>query len=541
MIKKAFSRWGTLCLAALLAVSSAQSVFAEDGDHAASADPPASRESAVAAFMDAAGIEGAADTRALSRFTDTSDVERDDAPLIARAVEAGWIQGYEDATLRPKAAVTRVEALVILSRMIPSQGAIREAVDFPDVPVWAKTSIDRLSAEGLVEGYENGILGASDHLTLNELRILSDRIMNTTPAVYLGVWNYGADETNKDNKEDFRYRFLIGGKETVLSADNGPADSEGNHAYPLQNILKENYPYRLCLDGDKVVSAEEVKGGAPEYQPPVAGIPGQRTLLNFLKTAMMPVGTTLYVYGGGWDWQDEGSSRQTRTIGVSPDWVRFFREKDENYTYKEKDGDPDQADPATSYYPYGGYNEYYYAGLDCSGYLGWVLYNTLEFEDMHDGFVSGSTKMAKKLADRGYGTWTQDITPMKPGEIMSINGHVWLSLGTCADGSTLIVHSTPSRSRTHQPGGGVQLSAIGTSEDCEAYQLADRYMSADYPEWYRRYGIYLCDPDNYFTFTGENAGKFTWSDDVMSDPERIGDMTPQEVLTLLFGTLPTER
>ena len=64
-----------------------------------------------------------------------------------------------------------------------------------------------------------------------------------------------------------------------------------------------------------------------------------------------------------------GSGLQTRTIGVSPDWVRFFEANGADYTYKEKDGDENQADPENSYYPYGGYNEYYYAGLDCSGYL----------------------------------------------------------------------------------------------------------------------------------------------------------------------------
>ena len=96
---------------------------------------------------------------------------------------------------------------------------------------------------------------------------------------------------------------------------------------------------------------------------------------------MEPVGTTLYIYGGGWDWQDVGSSLQARTIGVSSDWVRFFVEQDENFTFKSKDGNEDNSDPSNSYYPYGGYNEYYYAGLDCSGFLGWALYNTLETED----------------------------------------------------------------------------------------------------------------------------------------------------------------
>ena len=386
----------------------------------------------------------------------------------------------------------------------------------------------------IMVGYD-GQFNPDGYMTRAELLTAIDNMIEScTTATYLGVANYGAEETNKENKNNFRYRFLVDGEEKVLSVDNGTADDDGNYDYPIQNTLKEGYTYRLKFDGDTVISAEEIKENREEYTPVVSGTPGEKTLLNFLKTAMEPVGTTLYIYGGGWDWQDAGSSTQARTIGVSPDWVRFFNEQDENFTYKETDGDKENADPKTSYYPYGEYNEYYYAGLDCSGYVGWVLYNTLETEDMQKGYVMGSTGTAKKLAGRGFGEWTQDITEMKPGEIMSINGHVWISLGTCGDGSTLIVHSTPSRSRQNQPGGGVQISAIGTSADCEAYKLADGYMSKYYPEWYSRYPVYLCDPNVYFTFTGENAGKFTWSTDVLADSENVRNMTPKEVLEIIF-------
>lgn len=385
----------------------------------------------------------------------------------------------------------------------------------------------------IMVGYD-GFFNPAGYMTRAELITAIDNMNNYTVATYLGVENYGEEKTNKDNKNDFFYRFDIDGKEVVLSIDNGTKDDDGNYDYPIQNLLKEGYSYNLKLDGDTVISAEEIKENAEDYTPKVSGVAGEKTLLNFLKTALEPVGTTLYIYGGGWDWQDVGSSVQARTIGVSPDWVRFFNEHDENFTYKEKDGNKENADPKTSYYPYGEYNEYYYAGLDCSGYVGWVLYNTFETENMQKGYVMGSTSTAKKLSARDFGIWTQDITEFKPGEIMSINGHVWISLGTCKDGSTLIVHSTPSKSRTNQPGGGVQISAIGTSTKCEAYKLADEYMSKYYPQWYSRYPIYLCDPDVYFTFTGENAGKFTWSEEVLADSENISNMTPKEVLETIF-------
>ena len=527
-MKKPFYRCTALILCVSAAFSAATFASAEPDNSAST------REYAISAFADAAGLDIDADADILSAFSDADAVSDIYAQKVAMAVKSGIIKGYEDGTLRPQTEICRVEALSILDRMLPEKVAVREALEFTDVPEWAKASIDSLSAAGIVEGYGDGILGAYDLLTTEQVMLLTQRLAKQVTATYLGIENYGAEETNKDNKNNFRYRFMIDGAETTLSMYNGTADENGKYDYPIQNLLKEGYSYKIKISGETVISAEEIVDAEEEFTPVVSGTAGEKTLLNFLKTAMEPVGTTLYIYGGGWDWQDVGSSVEARTIGVSPDWVRFFNAQDENYTYKEKDGDKEKADPKTSYYPYGEYNEYYYAGLDCSGYVGWVLYNTFETENMQEGYVMGSTGTAKKLAARGFGEWTQDITEMKPGEMMSINGHIWISLGTCSDGSTLILHSTPSRSRTNQPGGGVQISAIGKSEDCEAYKLADEYMSEYYPEWYSRYPIYLCDPDVYFSFTGENAGKFTWSADVLTDSENIRNMTPKEVLEILF-------
>lgn len=367
-------------------------------------------------------------------------------------------------------------------------------------------------------------------------------------AVYLGVKDYGAEETNKDHRDDFLYRFEIDGTEEAMKVNNGTKDGEGNYDYPIQNQLKEGYRYTITIEDDTVTSVEEMVDDSQASDTPSAqGVPGEKTLKNFLLTALEPVGTTLYIYGGGWDWQDEGSAIQTRTLGVSRDWVRFFESQNETYTYKEVDGDETKADPTSSYYPYGGYNEYYYAGLDCSGYLGWALYNTFETEDGQDGYVGGSTGFAQRLSEQGWGEWTQEVKApdgktgngMKPGDIMSINGHVWISLGTCSDGSVVILHSTPSMSRAGQPGGGVQISAIGTSENCEAYQLADRYMSEHFPTWYERYAVRLCDPEVYFTFEGDTAGKFTWDtkgeNTGLTDPDGIQDMAPDGVLAALLG------
>ena len=358
--------------------------------------------------------------------------------------------------------------------------------------------------------------------------------------VYLGIQDYGY--VNIADVDDFGYRFSIEGKECVYKI----ADSRSK-GYFLQNRLKEGYTYDVNVDDGFLVDLSQVDAADDvSTDTPVTGTPGKKTLKNFLTTALMPVGRTLYIYGGGWNWQDEGAAEQTTTIGVSDEWFRFFESQDATFTYKDRDGNAANCDPATSYYPYGKFIEYYYAGLDCSGYLGWTLYNTFETEDGKEGYVFPSTENSKRLADRGWGEfrrvvpsgWQRDDSSVHPGDIVSIKGHVWISLGTCKDGSVVMAHSSPSLSREGQPGGGVQIAALGADKDCQAYRLADRFMSEYYPDWHERYATDIKSQSLYFDFQDERAGIFSWNTDGsnggLTDPDDIRNMDPKRVLNMIY-------
>ncbi|MBO7078503.1 MAG: CHAP domain-containing protein, partial [Bacilli bacterium] len=292
---------------------------------------------------------------------------------------------------------------------------------------------------------------------------------------------------------------VVEGKVEEISAQN--IKINGTNYQRLENT--KTYKIEKAAGGASVVSAEikendnviitltknayvkniykTVKTTA--YTPVTSPTPGERTLTNFFKTAFSAVGHALYVYGGAWDFQDAGSSNQARSIGVASSWVEFFYEHDATYNYKN-------TNQATSYYPFGSYNEYYYAGVDCSGFVGWIMYNVMNTESGHDGYVMGSTKMAKHFAELGLGTYTRNYSAPKSnvnsgfnvGDIISCDGHVWICLGVCSDGSMVIIHSTPSESRTGSSGGGAQLGAIGSNENCEAYKLADKYNKTYYPD-----------------------------------------------------------
>ncbi len=133
----------------------------------------ASREYAVAAFAEASNLEGAG---TLSAFTDAGEVSPWYADSLTKAVGCGVLRGYGDGTLRPQDAISRVEALVILSRCLPALSEKQAAIEFEDVPGWAKKDIDRLSKAGLVQGYGNGLLGARDDLTVEQVRLLLRRL-----------------------------------------------------------------------------------------------------------------------------------------------------------------------------------------------------------------------------------------------------------------------------------------------------------------------------------------------------------------------------
>lgn len=357
---------------------------------------------------------------------------------------------------------------------------------------------------------------------------------NGPSAKYLGILGYGsvsADDVQQDGAK--LYRFLVGGEEKLFTVRH---DAE----FSIQNVLMEGYEYELSIEDECVIGAKLIGGLTESQTSPVSYTPGRRTLKNLLAAAMQPVGSTLYVYGGGWNWQDDGASLLSRRIGRSRTWREFFLSQDENYVYKN------EASPETSCYPFGGWCEYYYAGLDCSGYLGWVFYNTFEKKDNAAGYVFKSTDIAKTLAQRyNFGTYSRSGlenggTALQSGDVVSFKGHAYLVLGRCEDGSLVILHSSPTPSRSDSKGGGVQLSAIDSSGDGGmALSLVKRYTERYYPEWYARYENICVSYSTYVDFERSgNAGFFRWNigkQGTLSDPEGILDMSAEEILKELFG------
>ena len=94
------------------------------------------------------------------------------------------------------------------------------------------------------------------------------------------------------------------------------------------------------------------------------------------------------------------------------------------------------------------------------------------------------------------------------------------------------MHSTPSASVNGKEGGGVQLTALG-SESSQAYTLVKQYMTKYFPEWSKRYTPTAKDANSYLSFSGETAGRFTWT--ALNDPDNYAGKDAEAILKDIFG------
>lgn len=245
------------------------------------------------------------------------------------------------------------------------------------------------------------------------------------------------------------------------------------------------------------------------------------TMEALLTTALEPVGTTMYIWGGGWDDEDQKAGASSARIGLSPTWAEFAAKQDATYDFENHRFEREN-------------------GLDCSGYIGWVVYNLFETKDGQSGYVTTSTDMAENFASRGWGEVIFHPQEFLPGDIVSMDGHVWISLGTCADGSVLLVHSSPpgvSVCGTPIPkelkSDSVELSEMstenrGSSEKSMAVQLAEEFMTTYYPKWQEKYPNRSVS-DTYL----ENVTVMRWNSETLSDSLEWQRKSGEEVLQFL--------
>ena len=165
-----------------------------------------------------------------------------------------------------------------------------------------------------------------------------------------------------------------------------------------------------------------------------------------------------------------------------------------------------------------------------SGFVGWAAYQVMQTKS---GVGSGYTVVSGSVGSyyKSLG-WGSIVTQAKlastdyklyPGDVGYNDGHTWIVLGQCSDGSAVIVHSTPQA--------GCQISGTPTPSgnySSEAIALAQQYMSKY--EGYTKY--------DYHTSSGNyiRQGNFLrWNNSTLSDPDGYRNMTAAQILADLFS------
>lgn len=117
---------------------------------------------------------------------------------IAKAVKAGYIQGYGNQTFRPNAKITREETAMIIARIMKlnPQSTPLNFKDANQIATWSKGSVAAVVDQKLMGGYPNGTFGPKRPLKRAESVAVIHRISITKApemgAVYDKPGTYGS-------------------------------------------------------------------------------------------------------------------------------------------------------------------------------------------------------------------------------------------------------------------------------------------------------------------------------------------------------------
>ncbi|WP_010274334.1 S-layer homology domain-containing protein [Paenibacillus senegalensis] len=135
--------------------------------------------------------------------------------VLSAAIAAGYMNGYEDGTIRPDQVVTRQEMAVMLMRIAQREADVEAAEVFTDpLPSWSKGAIGASTAAGWVQGYPDGTFRANGTLTRAEAVVMLGRFLESMAAppgdiTYTKQGIYGPSEG----------RLRVEGNVTVDAAD----------------------------------------------------------------------------------------------------------------------------------------------------------------------------------------------------------------------------------------------------------------------------------------------------------------------------------
>ncbi|MBR2736465.1 MAG: S-layer homology domain-containing protein, partial [Firmicutes bacterium] len=128
-------------------------------------------------------LPGAAEQSTASAAVNLKDIANHWArTYIQKAVDKGIVNGYDDNTFRPDKNVTRAEFVKMINGTLGNTGTVLP--DFSDVTsdMWFYTDVSKGVAACYVSGYGDGAFGPDNTITRQEAAVLLSRIVPTAGA-----------------------------------------------------------------------------------------------------------------------------------------------------------------------------------------------------------------------------------------------------------------------------------------------------------------------------------------------------------------------
>lgn len=192
---------------------------------------------------------------------------------VTIAIAAGYAGGYSDNTFKPNSPITRQEAAVMLSRLIPEgkkNGNLKSFSDSKTIEKWATEAMAKMNGKGYLGAYSDNKLHPADPLTRAQTaKILSEILDNEdivtrrtvvdedetelTATTYVG--EVLIDEDLEDGSATIENCIILG--DLVIEGGGDGTVTLNNTRVAKAIMDKEDGSVRVVAKGDTVVSKLE--------------------------------------------------------------------------------------------------------------------------------------------------------------------------------------------------------------------------------------------------------------------------------------------
>jgi phenolic acid decarboxylase len=177
---------------------------------------------------------------------------------IAKAKAAGYISGYEDGTMKPNNNISRQEAAVIVANILKLNSAgsdeLKKFKDASSIPAWSASSVAALVKGGILAGYPDGTFQPKKAITRAEAVVILTKAKGTTtpsklePGIDLSkiskAGTYGPATGNQAISGDVTISASgVTLQNATVSGDLTITDVVGNGDVTLKNVTVKGTAY----------------------------------------------------------------------------------------------------------------------------------------------------------------------------------------------------------------------------------------------------------------------------------------------------------